>query len=575
LRNKSRLFLIEGQVDRYPGTNETFDAWYPGRSGSFRGFEILWHGQQDGSCRVTFFVDAIGTRPIFYRALPDRRFLVSDKLSTLAINGPPADVNWGAVVEAMIMGPVYASDTTLTDSIQLRPGEAVEFESGHVRHRPTVKLQLPGYLDPQEVRRRPAATLFESLQRAVRELWPDRESSLLLSGGLDSRFVLGLAGEARKAITLSYQPTSEIETALEIGKACSAQLKIWPFPKDHYLHVITDGILLTGAMADSKCAYHLGLTEQWRKSGITGVAHAYLFDTLLKGWAMYPHKELLQPMRNLFDLIGPDSNCAKLWSSGRKYPTTPLDMFAVLTSTGQNLALERLDDVRKSFDITVQNGLDLTLDKRSMEWPGKVVDYPLLLSLLEAVDVHSPVFHPALWAWHYYSRPVDRYRGRAFRDALLAFSHPVRNIPDGNTGKPIVPATHDWSITFRRIPGYGWIRRARRGFASRPPARRRDSGPAMWPSISETIRSAGGRQMIEQAVGALSDHPLFEGGAIRAVTSEFLSGADHLHEVILGLIAAAQWKTITNCGANYAAVAVKEIDPAAPDGTVHQATSTY
>ena len=43
-----RVLLIEGQPDRFPGEGVPIDRWLDGRSGSFRGFEVV---QSNGSGR--------------------------------------------------------------------------------------------------------------------------------------------------------------------------------------------------------------------------------------------------------------------------------------------------------------------------------------------------------------------------------------------------------------------------------------------------------------------------------------------------------------------------------------------
>jgi len=40
-RSENRLVMIEGQPDRYPGTDEPIELWLDGHCGSFRSFEIV------------------------------------------------------------------------------------------------------------------------------------------------------------------------------------------------------------------------------------------------------------------------------------------------------------------------------------------------------------------------------------------------------------------------------------------------------------------------------------------------------------------------------------------------------
>lgn len=223
-KRPGQLLVIEGTPDRYPAEDESIQNWLKNRWGSFRGFEVR---TDMGATRVTAFVDPWASRPLFLDRSRSDGFAVADKLSTLVVNSPTApSMNWGAVLEAMIVGH-YSCDTTIEGVVQLRPGESVVLtEHGCV----STREQLQG--DPshsERVRRDPEETLLQSLRCAVSETWKDLDAWLLLSGGLDSRFTLALAEGRRKALTLGHNGHVEAQVAKQIASACGAEWRLQAF----------------------------------------------------------------------------------------------------------------------------------------------------------------------------------------------------------------------------------------------------------------------------------------------------------------------------------------------------------
>src|SRR5262249_42937224 len=123
---EQRLWLIEGQPDRWPEPGETVEQWLESRGGSFRGVAI----SRDAAARGMVFTDPFGSRPVFYRPRA-RRFWAGDKRSTLAAVSPSrAAPNWDALLEQLALGIVYGDDTTLAGARDLLPGERLEVTAG-------------------------------------------------------------------------------------------------------------------------------------------------------------------------------------------------------------------------------------------------------------------------------------------------------------------------------------------------------------------------------------------------------------------------------------------------------------
>ncbi len=223
IRNSQRVLLVEGQVDRYPDPDEELNHWLPRRWGSFRGFQIDCRQGSDTYGRVTAFVDRMATRPIFYIHVPGSGVYLADKLSTLALNlREHAKVNWPALLEAMVTAVLYTPDTTLDGVEEIRAAEVLEATPDRVEVRQQETLELEDYLDPDFVSRYPVESLRLALETSVSESWTDTNHRLLLSGGLDSRTVLMLAGPGRKTVTIGRTEIGEALIARSIAESCAA-----------------------------------------------------------------------------------------------------------------------------------------------------------------------------------------------------------------------------------------------------------------------------------------------------------------------------------------------------------------
>jgi hypothetical protein len=260
-RTSDHLLFIEGVPDRLPRAGEALQDWLTGRWGSFRGFEVSLTSSERTS-QVTAFVDPLCTRPIYYRQAAGQ-LLIADKLATLALNSADqATPNWDAVLEAMLLGSVYRyHSTTLTGAEEIAPGEALLFRGGQVVTRFSNQLPEDEATSASAVCADPESSLTQALRRSVLECWTDPQTALLLSGGLDSRAILALAGEGRKAVTIE-KTARETEIAKQIAEACRAELIALPYRQDEWLLRAQLGFWLAYGTHDSEFINDVGLAER-------------------------------------------------------------------------------------------------------------------------------------------------------------------------------------------------------------------------------------------------------------------------------------------------------------------------
>jgi len=554
-RTSEAVLVIEGSPDRLPRDGESLQQWLPGRWGSFRGFEIAVAASPD-SAKIAAFVDPLCTRPIFYKTSPGQ-LLIADKLSTLALNdrGDCAP-HWDAVLPAMILGSAYLyHSTTLEGAGEIAAGETVLFDGVQLSSRLSNTMPADEATSPEAVRSDPTGSLKRALEASVRDCWSDGAAALMLSGGLDSRAILALAGDARKAVTLEMS-ARETELARQIAQAANAEFFALPFPRDEWLHRLQEGYWIAAASRDSEFVNDIGLNQRLAALGIQAIAHGYLFDTLLKGWLIRPRHQHVDLSNTVYGLMGPAGVHFRETTSRASFHADK-DVLGLLSEQGKRQAVAQLKVVAASLRPVSEGQFDITFERHILGWVSKQVHYGCYLSWLEGLDLHSPVFHPALWSWYRNSRAEDRYLGKAYRQMLRTLGHPVFGVADANTGAPIGAAEARWT---ERAQDKLWYRALRVLWRTV----RRDKPAPFTDARSGVFRGTEGKALFEFALETLRGNRLFNAAALERALAEFLEGQDRPFEPLMTIAGAAQWQDLLANRHQHSAPQIQEVTPEQP-----------
>lgn len=529
------LLWIEGQPDRHPRAGESFQEWLAGgRWGSYRGF-ALRRPKESSPTEVTVFVDPLGTRPVYIHRAAGY-LLVSDKLSTIAVNAEgEAEVHWPALLESITLGSIYTPDTTLSGVEELAPGEAITFRGPDEQRRSCCKLPVAGDFDARRVHDDPSGTLLAAMKQAVDETWTDPETALLLSGGLDSRLMLALAGPGRRALNIRLYE-DETEIARRVADCCDCDLRVFPFLPEYTLRCVRLSTAAGGGMHDPHFFNHLGMGPGWRTEGVTSVTHAYLFDTLLKGYFALPAGGFTRTA-----LARTMPKTAKFFEriSGRGSHVAADDVIRSLSRQGREVIEARLAALDASIELQREDGLDLTFENLVLGRVSRQVHYGTLLGWCEEADVSSPVFHPVLWSWWRASRAADRLHGRAFTRTLLSLDHEVVRVIDANTGVP------------PRMPEVSWRNSIR------------DNGlyqrflQPLWKSVVGSrdevkfssglgthFRDPAGIRFLSEWTAEIGGLDWFDARVIESYLQKFKAGEDRYTEPLLAYTSVARWRRI-------------------------------
>jgi hypothetical protein len=552
LESPTRLLFLEGQPDRLPGRDEPLEQWLDGRGGSFRGFEIEFPDGSRQPERITVFVDRMGSRPVFIRSEAGR-VCFADKLSTVVANSPGLECDWGALLECAVIGSTTSAPTSIRDVTMLAPGEVLEIDRANIssRRRRPVVLDSGARPNPDAPKR-----LEQALRTAVADTWMDSDACLLLSGGLDSRLVLGLSPAATpKTATLDIYPEESV-IARKVAAARGADFRLLPFPAEHYCTVMQKGYLVTGGMHQSNLVAFLGLGYEWRKSGIPAIVHGYFHNTIFRGWVAerwqkYPDLDFL-----LVPYMGPKAHYFDDFPHNR---TLVEEVIALLSEEGRQLLKRQLTMLADQLEPVVVDGFDLTYERLMLKEVARQVNFAGFAGWMEEIDVVSPVFHPEVWRWYATTHPADRHRDLAVRRLYQTLGYGFADIHDLNSG-PVRPLPKDWRETIRNQPWFPAARRIKRKLSRyrKPRQATQTHAPLDYDAIyrQQTIVEA-----LSLGVEALRDNPLFDRAALDTALAGYLAGNNRPAHYLWTVASAGQWhQFVKTCGADE--VAVREVFPA-------------
>jgi hypothetical protein len=546
-----RFLFVEGQPDRLPAYDEELTQWLNGRAGSFRGFQVKL-GSPDRPPRICAFVDPLATRPIYLLSTP-KRICLADKLATVVANTPGLDCEWNGLLECAALGSMYSSGTTVSNAEELAPGEVLETEGVAIVRRRKAPYQFDSAAIPDPCA---PARLEEALRIAIGETWTEADGRLLLTGGLDSRLILGLSEGKRKAMTIDWWPR---ETAItrQVAAACGADLEVIPFSPDDYHEMMLNGFLVTGAMHQSRYVNQLGIARRWRQAGIPAITHGYFHNTVYRGWLSERWQRYSDPDTPLAAYMGSKAHYFDIFD---QYFSIRPKLLSLLSREGHRYLKYQLGCLADSIVPVIVDGFDLTFERRVLQNIARQVYFSIFLGWIEEIDVESPIFHAAIWHWYASTHAADRYNDNAVNLLYQTVGRGLADIPDFNTGHPVPPVAQDpaqlWRNQFWFPMARLLVRTARR---LQPQSARNHSEPPSPLGPSQDWDSAFRQKVVIEALCAgieeIKGKPLFNAHALESTVVAYLNGDDSVTDALWAAAITGQWhRFVQNAGADHPAV---------------------
>jgi asparagine synthase (glutamine-hydrolysing) len=172
--------------------------------------------------RLVVARDAIGIKPIYYRATDSELIFASEAKSILAVPGVATALDQDALAQYLSVGYVCAPNCLFAGLRKLEPGSALVVEDGRVRkHR---YYRLPAAIDTTRSEADWVSEVRANLERAVHEqMVADVPIGAFLSGGIDSSAVVAFmarhSSQPVRTYSIGFQGSSGAQLYNELPYA--------------------------------------------------------------------------------------------------------------------------------------------------------------------------------------------------------------------------------------------------------------------------------------------------------------------------------------------------------------------
>jgi len=237
--------------------------------------------------QLVLFNDRLGLHPLYYAQVNGGLLFGSGVRSLLAAPALNRTVDLVAINQFLVHDHVL-DDRTLVESVRLLPQASVlTFRDGALSIRPYWRLRYPEQYKPQ-AEEAYVEQLEHHLRQAVRRQRPDgRPAAMLLSGGVDSRLLLGLLCEEAgpvQTFTFGVPRCDDAVVAAEVARACGTAHRFFELKPDWLAGMADDAVRATDGLGNIVNLHAMANVEaQSRHAGV--LYKGFLGDALL-GWAL-------------------------------------------------------------------------------------------------------------------------------------------------------------------------------------------------------------------------------------------------------------------------------------------------
>ena len=506
-------------------------------------FTLLLHERRAG--RLLLAGDRFASRPIFYHAGRERLTFATQSRCVL-LPDVPRRLDAAGVRQFVVFQTILDERTTLEGVRALPPASVLAFPAAvPAPRRYWTLVHAPEEIVPEErLAEGLAAALAASIRRCARD--SDR-TALLLSGGLDSRLVVGAAERPLTAVTLADSDNRQVALARTVAARRGFPFVFLQRDPDFYVNLVDQGV----ALGDGAYRYdhaHFAHLRGAIPPHLTTALTGFWCDFLLKGSAL-PNRRLR--------FAG--------WAATRSVPI-PVPA-GITTDALTDLVLSTLNycqwshpallgifgaERRAAVTDEIRALVSGLLDRAAHHASGP--EYRYMDVRLNMMATRSPAFLNVLGLRHHFrdrtftfdNTVLDRalriparlrVGGRIMRRVLRLLAPDLYGIPDANIGvrpgtPPLLEHLH------HRLWVYG--RRLRPGPAPSDPAMTAGG----WPDMAELIRHRPAlRQRLAEVLADPTALPpeVFDLRATAALLADHLERRRDATALLLNLLTFGVW----------------------------------
>lgn len=388
--------------------------------------------------------DRLGQRPLYYANYAGRFAFACGVRGLLADPALPHAVDLVAVRQALTYEYVLEDATYLRAARLLPAGCALQVVDGKPTLHRYWALEYPQQYAYRE-REEHLARLVEHMRQAVARQLPDGAAAgVSLSGGLDSRMMLGLLAEQcgpqnLRAYTFGIPGCDDIRIAEQLAAAAGVAHKVLPLPPDYLIRLAAVGVRLTDGM--ESCVHMHALARLDGEADEVGVMYTgYLMDSLIspdadREWVA--HYDDASALRILH---------ADIRQLFKQAPQEEIftDRFLHATDEGLHASFARVAEETRCYLLSDwQNCMELTQRQRRFTRYGNDL-------LRWQVECRTPYADADLVDVCLGLPPALRLDRFVFREALVEHFHKLAKAPLDRTGLPLVNDMRYWQIQLNR-----------------------------------------------------------------------------------------------------------------------------
>ena len=360
-------------------------------------------------------------------------------------------------------------------------------------------------------------------------------TSLLLSGGMDSRVVLGgfPSDDLPKCITVGGTQNNEVDVARALAAVVGAEHYFVQRPPNHYPSILTESTLIGGGMYSFQHGHFFGLDIPETDL----ILHGHGFDYFFQGMYLPSRRRrVFGRPTHAWALATIGSDLVGQYMSEAKYRLKGVDSSSLALPA---LVAEAKDRLRADLDSVLEPVAGSTSDLYD-KWdylttsaPGRHYTYLNLLSAGSLAEQRSIAFDNDILDM-YYSTPVN------IRHGTTLLAETIRNLNPGllavrNANTNLRPDLSPMKLTIS-----SWTRGASRRVGLGGSVR---SAPAVedrsWPDSAEIIRQS---HSLQDRVDGLRNSPhleslgVFDQLKLGEVIDTFHSGNGSVSPALLTLV---------------------------------------
>lgn len=468
------------------------------------------------------FTDRLGSRPLFYTRTEDA-LLFSSRIQSIGLHPDVTpDFDRRYLAEFFSVQKAFGTATPLVDVRKVPPASILVADSGgSVRDRRT--YWRPEY---RPVDRSPAtvATEIVDILKTVLEerLRNDLEYGVLLSGGSDSRLILGAM------IELGYDPTAfhmtnwmsrEARTAERVAITAGVEFRILRRDPDYHaqlLGMVPQFSNFVGAFDESIAS---GFAAEL--GSVDVVLTGYLGDTIFGEYPLYlPTARLVNP------------RVEQEVKSVSEFVDRYLDRYSTTAETPGFVDAPEVADVMRD-NIRRK---DTAIRHHGVEYPSlrelQLCEYYPLTNQFASANTDSVRRITGHWSPFFDKRLIDlslsvpvrdRIRSDLINRAVTRLSQPLAAIPHSGTG---IPLRHSTRTGIGHSLRKGINKLKRRFTGTQPPAPFVGHGP--WMNEEEVIRDRGlVGDAIDRNRDLISSLDFLDGAGVDKCYRDHIEGANN------------------------------------------------